>query len=39
VDAALRTVPRIEAMLTQSRDEATGIDTSFALLANALRDG
>jgi flagellum-specific ATP synthase len=36
VDAAMRIVPRIEAMLTQSRDEATGIEASFAMLAAAL---
>jgi flagellum-specific ATP synthase len=39
VDAALRAVPRIEAMLTQGRDEATDITGSFALLARALQDG
>ena len=36
VDAAFRVAPRIEAMLTQGRDEPTDIDTSFALLAEAL---
>ncbi len=39
VDAAMRIVPRIEAMLTQSRDDATTIEQSFAALAEALRDG
>ncbi len=39
VDAALRIVPRIEAMLTQGRDEPTSIEASFALLQAAMRDG
>ncbi len=39
VDAAMRIVPRIEAMLTQARDDATPIEPSFAYLAAALRDG
>jgi flagellum-specific ATP synthase len=38
VDAAMRIVPRIEAMLAQGRDEATGIEASFALLAAALAE-
>jgi flagellum-specific ATP synthase len=39
VDSAMRVVPRIEAMLTQQREDATGIDESFSRLAAALRDG
>jgi flagellum-specific ATP synthase len=39
VDAAMRVVPRIEAVLTQGRDEPTSIDASFAMLQAALRDG
>ncbi len=37
VDAAMHIVPRIEAMLSQGRDEATNIAQSFALLAAALQ--
>ena len=36
VDAALRIVPRIEAMLTQDRHDATSIDASFAALDAAV---
>ncbi len=36
LDAALLAVPRIEAMLTQGRQEPTGIEASFAALAAAL---
>jgi flagellum-specific ATP synthase len=36
VDAAMRVVPRIEAMLTQDRHDATDIEASFAALAQAL---
>jgi flagellum-specific ATP synthase len=39
VDAAMRVVPRIEAMLTQDRHDATSIEASFAALEAALRDG
>jgi len=36
VDEAVRLAPRIEAFLTQARDDATGIEESFALLAKAV---
>ncbi len=36
LDRALDAVPRIEAMLTQGRDEATGLAASFAALAAAI---
>ena len=36
LDAALATVPKIEAMLAQGRDEATGIGASFAALRAAM---
>jgi flagellum-specific ATP synthase len=39
VDAAMRIVPRLEAMLTQDRHDVTSIDASFAALEAALRDG
>ncbi len=39
VDAAMRIVPRLEAMLTQDRHDATSIAASFAALEAALRDG
>jgi flagellum-specific ATP synthase len=39
LDRAMRCVPRIEAMLTQGKDEPTGISESFARLAAAMRDG
>jgi flagellum-specific ATP synthase len=39
LDRAMRCVPRIEALLTQARDDPTGIAESFARLAACLRDG
>jgi flagellum-specific ATP synthase len=39
LDRAMRIVPRIEAMLTQARDDPTGIAESFARLAAALKEG
>jgi flagellum-specific ATP synthase len=36
VDAALRVVPRLEAFMTQSRDEPTSLPECFELLARAL---
>ena len=39
LDAAIRTAPRIEAMLTQSSNDATSLDISFSLLQAALQDG
>ena len=36
LDRALQAVPRIEAMLRQTRDEATGIAASFAALRAAM---
>jgi flagellum-specific ATP synthase len=36
VDEALRLAPRIEAVLTQEKGEATGLDAAFALLREAL---
>ena len=36
LDAALATVPKIEAMLAQGRDEATSIGASFAALRAAM---
>jgi flagellum-specific ATP synthase len=36
VDEAIRVVPRIEAMLTQTRDDPTSLDQSFAMLAQAV---
>ena len=36
VDEAIRLAPRIEALLRQSRDEATGIEPTFAALAEIL---
>jgi len=38
LDRAMRIVPRIEAMLTQLRDDPTGISDSFTLLAAAMKD-
>jgi flagellum-specific ATP synthase len=39
VDEAVRVTPRIEAMLTQARDEPSNIETSFAMLRSALGNG
>jgi flagellum-specific ATP synthase len=39
VDEAVRVAPRIEAMLTQARDEPSNIETSFAMLRSALGNG
>jgi flagellum-specific ATP synthase len=39
VDEAVRVAPRIEAMLTQARDEPSTIETSFAMLRAALGNG
>jgi flagellum-specific ATP synthase len=36
VDQAVALAPRIEDMLRQSRDERTGIEDSFAALAEAM---
>ncbi len=38
VDAALRLAPRIEAVLRQGRDEATGVEETFRALAEAMED-
>jgi flagellum-specific ATP synthase len=39
VDAAIRIVPRLEAFLTQTRDDPTSLPLSFAALALALQAG
>jgi flagellum-specific ATP synthase len=39
LDRAMRCVPRMEAFLTQSRDEPTSIAASFAGLAAAIGEG
>jgi len=39
VDEALRVAPRLDAMLTQARDDPTSLERSFALLADALGNG
>jgi flagellum-specific ATP synthase len=39
VDAALRIVPRLEALLRQGKDEATSLEDGFAMLHQALQDG
>jgi len=39
VDEAVRIAPRLEAMLTQGRDDATSLEGSFALLKGVLGNG
>jgi flagellum-specific ATP synthase len=39
VDAAMRVVPRLEAFLTQARDDPTSMDECFARLAQAMNPG
>jgi flagellum-specific ATP synthase len=39
LDRAMRCVPRIEALLSQARDDPTGIAESFARLASCLGEG
>jgi flagellum-specific ATP synthase len=39
VDEALRVAPRLDAMLSQGRDDPTSLDLGFSQLAQALGDG